>query len=131
MIAWVKELPSTGKASTGIGFVGATKGKKRQVRKLAGGIIVFGDGELPVKLQARTGSMTALTAKTIAVRATTAVLSRLPVPYDERAIATGRRHGPAIARVGDGCDPDSFQPLASSEIVVASVMSNPAELRWA
>jgi hypothetical protein len=26
---------------------------------------------------------------------------------------------------------DSFQPLASSEIVVASVMSRPAELRWA
>ena len=32
-------------------------------------------------------------------------LSRLPVPYDERAIATGRRHGPAVARVGDGRDP--------------------------
>ena len=29
----------------------------------------------------------------------------VPVPYDERAIATGRRHGPAIARVGDGRDP--------------------------
>jgi hypothetical protein len=34
----------------GLGFVGAIKGKKRPVRKLAGGIIVFGEGELPVKL---------------------------------------------------------------------------------
>jgi hypothetical protein len=37
----------------GLGFVGAIKGKKRPVRKLAGGIIVFGDGELPVKLHGK------------------------------------------------------------------------------
>ncbi len=37
----------------GLGFVGAIKGKKRSVRKLAGGIIVFGDGELPVKLHGK------------------------------------------------------------------------------
>jgi hypothetical protein len=37
----------------GLGFVGAIKGKKRPVRKLAAGIIVFGDGELPVKLHGK------------------------------------------------------------------------------
>jgi hypothetical protein len=37
----------------GLGFVGAIKGKKRPVRKLAGGIIVFGDEELPVKLHGK------------------------------------------------------------------------------
>lgn len=37
----------------GLSFVGAIKGKKRPVRKLAGGIIVFGDGELPVKLHGK------------------------------------------------------------------------------
>src|SRR5688572_23760703 len=30
--------------------------------------------------------------------------SRVPVPYDEPAIATGRRHGPTVARIGDGRD---------------------------
>jgi hypothetical protein len=37
----------------GLSFVGAVKGKKRPVRKLAGGIIVFGDDELPVKLHGK------------------------------------------------------------------------------
>ena len=37
----------------GLSFVGAIKGKKRPVRKLAGGIIAFGDGELPVKLHGK------------------------------------------------------------------------------
>ena len=31
--------------------------------------------------------------------------SRVPLPYDERAIATGRRHGPTVAREGNGRDP--------------------------
>jgi hypothetical protein len=37
----------------GLSFFEATKGKKRLVRKLAGGIIVFDDGDLPVKLHGK------------------------------------------------------------------------------
>ena len=37
----------------GLSFVDAIKGKKRTVRKLAGGIIVFGDQDLPVKLHGK------------------------------------------------------------------------------
>ncbi len=37
----------------GLSFVGAIKGTKRPVRKQAGGVIVLGDGDLPVKLHGK------------------------------------------------------------------------------
>ena len=37
----------------GLSFVESIKGKKRVVRKLAGGIIVFGNGELPVPIHGK------------------------------------------------------------------------------
>jgi hypothetical protein len=37
----------------GVEFAGALKGKKRQVRKLVGGVFVFGEGNLPIQIHGK------------------------------------------------------------------------------
>ena len=50
------ELPATFAKlglKIGLNFAAGVKGTKREVRRLVGGVMVFGDGELPVRLHGR------------------------------------------------------------------------------
>jgi hypothetical protein len=49
----IKSMLSSLGLRVGLNFMEAIKGKKRKVRKLMSGVIVFGDGELPVRVHGK------------------------------------------------------------------------------